>query len=113
MNPAGPGARDGSVVASKRLGQESCPCWAMLEDMGDTNSGWEPLDPGFLQLQVGCIAEPDGIEPLSLSLGHITGSRAAFRIRVLVVPDQRLPVRVTRPLDRLPNFFPGEWHRPS
>jgi hypothetical protein len=71
----------------------------MLENVSDTEGGGEPFDPGLDQPQVGRGSKTGGIQSLGFSAGDVTRGRATLGIRILVVPDQRLPVGVTRPLD--------------
>jgi hypothetical protein len=53
------------------------------------------------QLDVGVVAQAEGVEPLSLGPGHVAGRGRALRVSVCVVQDEGLPVRVTRPFDRV------------
>ena len=52
----------------------------------------------------------EGIEPLCLGPGDVTGRGTAFRISIFVVFDEGLPVRVTGPFDRVSNLLSGECH---
>ena len=56
------------------------------------------------------IAEPELVEPLGLGPADVTRSRAALRIGVLVMLDQRLPVLVSRALHGVADLRPGVRH---
>ena len=99
MNPVNAGGRDGSFVISEWLGEKPGAGGTMLENVGDADSGRQPFDSRLDQLQIARIGETDGGQPLGLEFGHITGSWTAGGVRVLMVTDQRLPMRVTRSLD--------------
>ena len=99
-----------SFVASERLGLEPSAFGAIVEDMGDPDCGCDPLDPALHQLEVRVVAQAEVVQPRSLGPGNVTGRGIALRVRVCVVPDEGLPVLVTRPFDRLSNLFPGECH---
>jgi hypothetical protein len=71
----------------------------MLENVDDAKGSGETFDPAFQQLQVRSVSEAHGIETVSFAPGNVAGSRAARRVRILVVADQRLPVGVTGSLD--------------
>ena len=73
--------------------------------MDDANGGLVALDAGLDQLQVAGVTEPELVEPLRLGPADITRRRAALRIGVLVMPDQRLPVLVARALGGFPELF--------
>ena len=83
---------------------------AGLEQVGDADGTLETLDAGLEQLQVGVIAEAELVEPLRLGSADVAGSRAAFRVRVFVVADQRLPVLVAGALDRLAHLLARQRH---
>jgi hypothetical protein len=89
------------VVAGERLGLEPSALGTMLENVGDADCGGDLLDPTLHQLQVGVVAQAEGVQPLSLGPGDVTGRGRALRVSVCVVPDERLPVCVTRPFDRV------------
>jgi hypothetical protein len=99
-----------SLVASERLGLEPGAFVAILENMGDADGGGDLLYPALDQLDVGVVAQAEGVQALSLGPADVTGRGIALRISVRVVPDEGLPVRVTRPFDRVSNLFPGESH---
>jgi hypothetical protein len=61
-------------------------------------------------LRVGLLPKPSAFSPLSLGPGDVTGRGRALRVSVCVVPDECLPVLVTRPLDRVSNLLPGQCH---
>src|SRR5215213_6353813 len=102
-----------SFVASERLGLEPRAFGAILENVGDADCGLDPLDPALHQLEVGVVAQPERVQPLSLGPGDVTGRGTALRVSVCVVPDEGLPVHVARPFDRFSNLFAGEWHGSS
>ena len=82
--------------------------------MGDADCGVDPLDPALHQLDVGVVAQAEVVQPLSLGPGDVTWRGTALRVGVCVVPDEGLPVRVTRPFDRRSKLFPGEkWKFPD
>src|SRR5215212_812150 len=99
-----------SLVAGERLGLEPSPLGAILENVGDADGGRDPLDPALHQRDVGVVAQAEGVQPLSLGPGHVTGRGRALRVSVCVVPDVGLPVRLTRSFDRVSNLFTGECH---
>jgi hypothetical protein len=101
---------EGSFVSSERLGLEPSAFGAILEDVGDADCGGNLLDPALHQLEVGVVAQPEGVQSLSLGPGDVTGRWTALGVSVFVVTDEGLPVRVTRPFDRLSNLLPGECH---
>jgi hypothetical protein len=99
-----------SFVASERLGLEPSAFVAVLENVGDADCGRDSLDPALHQREVGIVAQAEGIQPLSLGPGDVTGRGRALGVSVCVVPDEGLPVSVTRPFDRVSNLSPGECH---
>src|SRR5436309_7473369 len=112
-NPAVPGGsnrRRRSVVAGERLGLEPSAFVAILENVGDADCPGDLLDPALDQVEVGVVAQAEAVQPLSLGPSDVTGRGTALRVRVCVVPDKGLPVRVTRPFDRVSNLCPGECH---
>ena len=92
-------ARRRSLVTGEGLGLEPCVFGAILENVGDADRGGDPLDPALHQLEVGVVAQAQGVQPFGLGPGHLTGRRRAFRVGVGVVVDEGLPVRVTRSFD--------------
>src|SRR5436853_6734318 len=78
--------------------------------MGDADRGRDLLDPALHQLETGVVAEAERIQPLSLGPGDVTRRGIALRVSVCVVPDECLPVRLTRPFDRVSNLLPVECH---
>jgi hypothetical protein len=83
---------------------------AILEKMGYPNCGTDTLDPALHEFEVGVVAEAEFVQSLGLGPTDITGGGIALRVNVCVVPDEGLPVLITRPFDRLSNVLPGECH---
>jgi hypothetical protein len=83
---------------------------AILEKMSYPNCATDLLDPAFHELEVGVVAQAEFVQPLGLGPTDITGGGIALRVNVCVVPDERIPVLITRPFDRLSNVFPSECH---
>src|SRR5215207_1909325 len=102
-----------SFVAGERLGLEPSAFIAILENVGDAHCGADTLDPALHQLELGVVAQSEGVQPLSLGARDVTRRGPALRVGVRVVPDEGLPVRVTRPFDRVSNLLPGECHGSS
>src|SRR4051794_28766378 len=99
-----------SFVASERLGLEPSAFGAILENVGDADGGLDPLDPALHQREVGVVAQAKVVQSCSLGPGDVTGRRIALRVRVCVMPVERLPVLVTGPFERLSKLLPGECH---
>jgi hypothetical protein len=78
--------------------------------VGDADRGRDPLNPALHQHEVGVVTQAQGVQPLSLGAGDVTRRGIALRISVCVVPDERLPVRIARSLDRVTNLLPGQRH---
>ena len=114
LTAATPGTNLTSVVAGERVGLEPRVLGAVLEDVGDANVRVvDPLDPALDQFEVGVVAQAEAVETLGLGLGDVAGRGAALRVGVLVVADERLPVLVARPFDRVSDVSPGECHGPQ
>ncbi|MGH2891738.1 MAG: hypothetical protein ACRDPM_00525 [Solirubrobacteraceae bacterium] len=88
-----------SFVVGERFGLELAALFAILEHMGDPNCGWDPLDPALHQFQAGVIAQIEVVQPLGFGPTDVTGGGIALRVNVCVVPDEGLPVLITRPFD--------------
>jgi hypothetical protein len=71
----------------------------MLEDVGNAETSREAVNPAFEELQVGSVSQAHGVETIGFGPRDIARSRTALGIRVLVMADQRLPVRVTGSFD--------------
>ena len=95
---------------SRIVGQEGGAGGTDLERVGDMNRVAGPLDPGLTQLESRNVGEAELIEPLGLGPADVARGRAARRIGILVVSDQRLPVLVPGALDRLADLLAGERH---
>jgi hypothetical protein len=100
------GAR--SLVAGERLGLEPRPLRAILEDVGDADRRGNRLDAALHQLEVGVVAQAEGVQPLGLGPGDVARRRTALWVGVLVMADEGLPVRVTRAFDRFSDLSSGE-----
>jgi hypothetical protein len=72
---------------------------------------FDALDPRLDQLEVRMIPQADFVEPLCFSARHIAGCRAARRIGILVVGNQRSPMLVARTFDRSSYGFPRQRHQ--
>jgi hypothetical protein len=71
----------------------------MLENVSDAESSREAFDPAFEELQVRGVSEAYGIQTIGFSAGHVTRSRTALGVCILVMAYQRLPVSITGSLD--------------
>src|SRR5947209_5354477 len=99
-----------SLVVSERVGRELGAVLAVLENMGDSNCGWDPLDPALRQFEARVVAHIEVVQSLGLGPTHVTGRGVALRVRVGVVADKGLPVLIPRSFDRLSNVLPIKCH---
>src|SRR4051794_24562511 len=87
-----------------------CLSGAELEQVGHANRPLETLDPRLEQPQIRRIAEAELVEPLGLGAADVTRGRAAFRVRVFVMANERLPMRVAGALDRFAHLLSRQRH---
>jgi hypothetical protein len=71
----------------------------MLEDVSNAESSGEAFDPAFEELQVRSVSQTYGVQTIGFSAGDVARSRTALGVCVLVMANQRLPVRITGLLD--------------
>ena len=82
----------------------------IFEQVGDADGGRYRLNPGLQESEIRVIAESQRVESFGFLACNLPGSRPAGGVRVFVMANQRLPVSVTRSLNRLANLFPAECH---
>ena len=95
-----------AAVSLKRLRQQASPLRPVLEDVNEADGGIGALDAGLDQRELLGITEPELVEPLSLGPADIARRRSARRIGILVMPDEGLPVFVSRPLHGFADLRP-------
>jgi len=87
-----------AAISLKRLRQQASLSRSALEDVNEADGGIRALDAGLDQRDLLGIAEPELVEPLGLGSADVARSRSVRRIGILVMPDQGLPVFVSRAL---------------
>jgi hypothetical protein len=76
--------------------------------MGYPSSRMDALDPTLHPALVEFVAHAQVVQPLGLGPTDVTGRGIALRLRVGLVPDERFPMLITRPFDRISNVLPGD-----
>jgi hypothetical protein len=97
-------------VSLERLRQQASLVRSVLEEVNDADGGIGALDAGLDQRELLGVAEPELVQALGLGPADITGGGPALGIGILVVPDEGLPVLVSRTLDSFPDLRPGVRH---
>src|SRR6266487_2703443 len=81
-----------AAVSLERLRQQASLVRSVLEEVNETDGGIGALDAGLDQRELLGIAELELIEPLGLGTADIARRGPARRIRILMMPNQGLPV---------------------
>src|SRR5205085_2151578 len=99
-----------AAVSLERLRQQAGLLGPVLEDVNETDRRIGALDAGLDQPELLGIAKPELVEPLGLGPADIARGGPTRGIGLLMMPNQSLPVFVSRLLHGFPDLRPRVGH---